>query len=101
MSRKKSQESENTEEIQLTEEPVSLEELVMSKKTQKKQVIRPKKETIIELSPKITFRAFFQKKVSSGELKPWQDKTLLFFFKKNGLSEQETENTYEKMLKIF
>ena len=55
----------------------------------------------VRVSPKITFRDFFQKKLVEGKVQTWEDKALLIFFSKRCLTELEEHDCYEKMFKIY
>lgn len=50
----------------------------------------------------ISFSAWFYRKCEENpSLKQWQDIEILTFFKKNGLTENEELDTYEKQFKLF
>jgi hypothetical protein len=56
---------------------------------------------MMQVSPKITYHSWFQKKVKEGKLQTWQAKAVSIFFKKRGLGELETEGDFNEIFKIF
>jgi hypothetical protein len=58
-------------------------------------------EVVVPERPKIPFSQWFNRKVSEGRLKHYQDEALLIFLKKQGLSEIEDEDQYNRTLNTF
>jgi len=71
-----------------------------SKKVSKK-LSAPKKTSKPSPEPLTPFLNWFKEKLDAGEVLFWQDNELLFFFRENGLRDQETKETYDKMLKFY
>lgn len=55
----------------------------------------------IPVRPKISYRNWFDRRLSEGVVKPWQESSILIFFKKRGLSENETIDRFDEIFKIF
>ena len=51
--------------------------------------------------PKMPFTVWFDKMLSAGRVKFYQDEALLVFFKKQGLKNAEIETTYNKAFENF
>lgn len=56
---------------------------------------------MVKISPRISFREFFQKKVAMGSIQAWEDKTLYMFFITRGLSDFEEQDLFEQMFQIY
>lgn len=51
--------------------------------------------------PKMHFSFWFDKKLSEGEVRFYQDEALLVYFKKQGLTENEDESSYDRAFETF
>jgi hypothetical protein len=60
-----------------------------------------KKPVTIQVRPKISYRNWFDRRLSEGVVKPWQESAILIFFKKRGLTENETIDRFDEIFKIF
>ncbi|RLG44958.1 MAG: hypothetical protein DRN81_03230 [Thermoproteota archaeon] len=58
-------------------------------------------ETIRKEEPKIAFKFWFDAKVKQGIVHPWQEKSLQIYFKKQGLTDSEAVDTYNKVVEKF
>ena len=80
----------------------SSQEVTMQKESPK-ETPKAKKapEKKIKVQPKISFSAWFHKKVAAKKVRFYEDEAILVFFKKRGLTENETEDAYESVFKLY
>lgn len=75
------------------------------KKTRVKSIalVKEKKEEkpkVIEV-PKVSFQYWFNENLKRHKVRFWQDDAILVFFKKQGLTENEIQDTYDKAFERF
>lgn len=75
----------------------------MGNKTKgKSNQVRTRKKVVSKvIDSTINFNQFFKNQVDLGNLGFWQKSEILVFFKEQGLSENENQDKYQEILKLY
>jgi len=71
-----------------------------NKLNSKKKKKTKAKETIV-VEKKISFGFWFTTAIKSGKVQFWQDNEIKVFFRNRGLSDIETKERYDEILKLY
>ena len=67
----------------------------------KKQKKKASSSTRKKPDDAVTFKAFFSRCVNIGKCNSSDEQMIQIFFRRNGLKDKETSNTYQKMLEKY